>query len=184
VLGVIIGTGVNSALCENGQLFTSRNHIAGEWGHVTLNALHQQQYKLPLRECGCGGIGCVERYVSGEGLTWLYTYMGGRCTSAQGVVDAMRNGDSRAVKAFECFLYILAHALAQLVIYYDPDIIVLGGGVSNISELYTALPRRLPQYLLKGVQAPRIVAAEHGDSSGTRGAAILGHRGGQRKNSE
>ena len=176
VLGVIVGTGVNSALCEDGKLFSSRNRMAGEWGHAIISAVHQQRYNLPLRECGCGGIGCVERYVSGKGLEWLYTHFGGSPLEAQKVVAAMRAGEEQAARAFECFLDIMAHGLAQLVLYYDPDVIVIGGGISNVAELYTELPKRLPKYLFKGVKAPDIVAAEYGDSSGVRGAAILGRR--------
>jgi N-acetylglucosamine kinase len=174
VLGVILGTGVNSTLCEQGTLFTSRNKIAGEWGHVIINALHQQRYDLPLLECGCGEIGCVERYVSGKGLEWLYTHMGGNQECAQSVVTKMRHGDSLATKTFHCFLDILAYSFAQLVIYYDPDVIVVGGGISNIPEIYKHLPDLMSGYLFKGVLLPKIVVAEFGDYSGLRGAALLG----------
>jgi N-acetylglucosamine kinase len=174
VLSVILGTGVNSTLCEQGKLFTSRNRIAGEWGHVILNAVHQQRYDLPLLECGCGSIGCIERYVSGKGLEWLYTFMGGQQTCAQTVVTKMRLGDPLATKTFHCFLDILAYSFAQLVIYYDPDVIVVGGGISNIPEIYSHLPNLMSEYLFKGVLPPNIVEAEFGDYSGMRGAAILG----------
>jgi N-acetylglucosamine kinase len=174
VLSVILGTGVNSTLCEQGKLFTSRNKIAGEWGHVILSALHQQRYDLPLLECGCGSVGCIERYVSGKGLEWLYIHMGGSQICAQSVMAEMRLGDTLATKTFHCFLDILAYSFAQLVIYYDPDVIVVGGGISNIPEIYTHLPDLMSEYLFKGVLLPSIVAAEFGDYSGMRGAAILG----------
>jgi N-acetylglucosamine kinase len=174
VLSVILGTGVNSTLCEQGKLFTSRNKIAGEWGHVILNAVHQQRYDLPLLECGCGATGCIERYISGKGLEWLYTHMGGNEVCAQTVVTKMRRGDTLANKTFHCFLDILAHSFAQLVIYYDPDVIVVGGGISNTQEIYTHLPDLMSEYLFKGVLLPKIVAAKFGDYSGLRGAAILG----------
>ena len=174
VLSVIIGTGVNSTLCVQEKLFISRNKIAGEWGHVLLSALHQQRYGLPLLECGCGLLGCVEPYVSGKGLERLYTHMGGDEVSAQTLVTKMRHGDTLAVTTFNCYLDLLAHSLAQLVIYYDPDVIVVGGGISNISEIYTCLPDLMSDYLFKGVILPKVVAAKFGNHSGILGAAILG----------
>jgi N-acetylglucosamine kinase len=177
VLSVIIGTGVNSTLCVQGKLFTSHNKIAGEWGHVLLSALHQQRYGLPLLECGCGSLGCVEPYVSGKGLEWLYTHMGGDKISAQTLVTKMRHGDHLAVKTFNCYLDLLAHSLAQLVIYYDPDVIVVGGGISNISEIYMYLPDLMSDYLFKGVLLPKIVGTKFSNHSALLGAAIIGAEG-------
>ena len=89
-------------------------------------------------------------------------------------MNKMRHGDTLATKTFHCFLDILAYSFAQLAIYYDPDVIVVGGGISNIPEIYKCLPDLMSGYLFKGVLLPKIVVAEFGDYSGLRGAAILG----------
>ena len=174
VLGIIIGSGLGGGLCINGKVFTGTNNIAAEWGHMLLPAVLQQRYNLPLRECGCGASGCIERYFSGPGLVWLYEHLTGRKLDTPVATDVMLRDDADARKVADAYINGLATCLSQLLIYYDPDIIVVGGGVSKESELLARLPDAFPDAPYADKSVPEIVRAKFGDSSGVRGAAILG----------
>ena len=174
VYGAIIGTGAGGGLCVDGKLYQSTNNIAGEYGHLPVSADLVTKYQLPIRDCGCGLKGCAETYIAGPGLGFLYQYFGADSDSTVELVKAYEAGDDIAIKTFECFSDLLGSSLASLVLSYDPDTIVLGGGLSKISHIYNNIEEATEKHLFKGVSAPNIVPATFGDSSGVRGAAILG----------
>jgi N-acetylglucosamine kinase len=176
VLGIIIGSGLGGGLCINGKVFSGSNNIAAEWGHMLLPAVLQQRYDLPLRECGCGASGCIEQYFSGPGLIWLYKHLTGRDLDSPFATDVLLSNDEDAKRVADAYIDGLATCLSQLLIYYDPDIIVVGGGVSKETEVLARLPGAFPNAPYEGKQIPEIVRAKFGDSSGVRGAAILGKR--------
>jgi fructokinase len=145
---VILGTGVGGGIVVRGEVLTGPNAIAGEWGHNPLPL--PQPEDLPLRSCYCGRAGCVETYLSGPALE--------------------RDGAEAALDRYE---ERLARALAGVINVLDPDIIVLGGGVSKIARLYENVPRLLPRYVFSDRVDTRLAPPKHGDASGVRGAAWL-----------
>lgn len=175
-LGVILGTGLAGGLCIDGELFYGRQKVAGEFGHIPLAATMQHRYGLPLRECGCGLTGCVEQYLAGPGLLALSDHFGGNFSSIGNLLAALREGDSNAETIFDAYIDCLACYFAQLTLVYDPEVIVLGGGLSNISEIYQRVPCKIVDYLFTGVEPPQILPPRYGDSSGVRGAALSGQR--------
>ncbi|CAM5194526.1 ROK family protein [Alishewanella longhuensis] len=171
VLGYILGTGAGGGFCLDGQLLPGR--VAGEYGHIAISALVAQRHQLPLRQCGCGLLGCVEPYISGTGLGRLYQHYTAKAASSVDWVNAYRQQDTLAQQTFEVYLDILGAHLAGLCLTLEPDCLVLGGGLSQIPELIAALPAAIQDHLFAGVTAPLVLAAEGGDASGVRGAAIL-----------
>jgi fructokinase len=148
VFGVILGTGVGGGIVVRGHVLTGPNAIAGEWGH---NALPLPQAEdLPLRPCYCGREGCIETYLSGPALE--------------------RDGGELALGRYE---ERLARALAGVINLLDPDVIVLGGGVSNIARLYANVPRLWKRHVFSDRVDTRLLRPKHGDASGVRGAAWL-----------
>jgi fructokinase len=169
VFGVILGTGCGSGIVVNGQVLTGRNGIAGEWGHNPLPWITEAD--LPLRPCPCGRAGCIERYVAGPALAFEADGEGAR--DASGLLARAQSGDTAARLAFERHAERLARALAAVTNLLDPDVIVLGGGLSNLPHLYTDLPDLMKPFVFSDSFTTRIVQARHGDSSGVRGAAWL-----------
>lgn len=174
VYGAIIGTGAAGGLCINGKLLETVNNVAGEYGHIAASAMLIEKYNLPVRPCGCGLTGCIESYIAGPGLGWLYKYFGSHSDSTTEFVFNLRAGDDIAAKTFKCYMDLLGSAFAGLVLSYDPNMIVVGGGLSKIDEIIEGLPAAIKQHLFDGIEAPLIKRAKFGDSSGVRGAAILG----------
>jgi fructokinase len=171
VFGVIIGTGTGGGIALNGQLLSGPNAIAGEWGHNSLP--WPQPDELPGPECYCGKRGCIETWVSGPALSAdLERATGRRLTAAQ-IADAATQGDRDAEAALERHEGRLARALASVINLLDPEVIVLGGGLSNLQRLYANLPQRIQPYAFSDGLATRIVPPRFGDSSGVRGAAWL-----------
>jgi fructokinase len=148
VFGVILGTGVGGGIVVRGRIVEGANAIAGEWGHNPLPLPRAED--LPLRPCYCGRAGCIETYLSGPALE--------------------RDGGEAAL---ERYCERLARALAGVINLLDPDVIVLGGGMSNIARLYEEVPRLWPRYVFSDHIATRLLPPRHGDSSGVRGAAWL-----------
>ena len=175
-LGVVIGTGVAGALSIDGKLYRGRQGVAGEFGHIPLPAVLQQRYGLRLRPCGCGLTGCVEMYLAGPGLLWLSEHFNARYHTIVELLQGVRDNHDRAQEILSAYLDCLGCHFAQLTLLYDPDVIVLGGGLSNIPELYQRLPTAIGRYLFTGVAPPPVLPPRFGDSSGVRGAAILGHQ--------
>ncbi|WP_226597031.1 ROK family protein [Marinobacter nauticus] len=171
VFAAILGTGCGAGISVNGQLLTGPNGVAGEWGHNPLPWTPETE--LQQRPCFCGRYGCNETFLSGTGLSLTHKLCTGQELPAHTIVENARNGDPRATETMQQYLEHLARGLAAIINVIDPDIIVLGGGMSNAEQLYQELPARLPGYVFGGECDTPIVKAAHGDSSGVRGAAWL-----------
>lgn len=172
MIGVILGTGVFGGYCIGGKLRGGRDGVAGEWGHLSVAATITDRYKLPLYRCGCGKQGCIEAYVSGRGMTQLHTHVAGSAITPEQLVRGLRTGDETCKRAFDMWIDCVASCFAQLTLHINPEVIVVGGGLSNIRELYSQVPGVLSEHLFSGLKAPDVVPARFGDSSGVRGAAI------------
>ncbi|MBV8502425.1 MAG: ROK family protein [Paucibacter sp.] len=173
MFGAIIGTGAGGGYCVGGRLLTGYNGIAGEWGHWSLPAELLQRYQLPVLDCACGLRGCLERYVSGTGLAWLHRHLSGEAAEAAALEVRARAGDPIAQRTLEAHLDLLAHALARIVLAYDPHALVLGGGLSKLAYLYERLPAAMSRHLFPGLRVPPVRAPVFGDAGGARGAALL-----------
>lgn len=169
VLGVIIGTGMGGGIVANARVLSGHHHIAGEWGHIPLPWAKPED--MPMRKCFCGNEGCQERYLCGPALAAEWKGEGNR--SPNGIEEAARNGDEAAIRALDLYMDRFARACAQAVNFLDPDVIVLGGGVSNLPSIYERVPKLLPRYVITSPCTTPIVQNRHGDSSGVRGAAWL-----------
>lgn len=174
--GAIIGTGAAGGFVLNGKLLEDTQGIAGEYGHIQLPAFLQQKYDLELRTCGCGLPSCYEGYISGPGLIFLHNHFDGQHKEVPELVKAWRKNDKIAMKTMSCFFDILGACFANLILTYDPKVIVLGGGISLIDEVTGQLPNNIEKHLFKGVSSPPVIKAKFGDASGARGAAILAMR--------
>jgi fructokinase len=171
VFGVILGTGVGGGLVIDGKIVVGANAIAGEWGHNPLPWPRDDE--RPGRRCYCGQHGCIETFLSGPGFAADFAESTGRSLGVPELVEAAARGDSAANAAFDRYEDRLARALATVINIVDPDAIVLGGGLSNLTRLYTEVPRRWIRYVFSDEVTTRLVQARHGDSSGVRGAAWL-----------
>lgn len=171
VFGVILGTGVGGGLTLRGQLLRGANAIAGEWGHNPLPRMSPDEF--PGARCYCGRKGCIETFLCGGALAQSYGEKSGENVGAEEVARRAGNGEALALGALESYRDRLARALASVVNIVDPDIIVLGGGVSNIDRLYEGLENLVGDYAFTDALATPIVRNRHGDSSGVRGAAWL-----------
>jgi len=173
VFGVIAGTGVGGGICVGGRVLSGAHGIAGEWGHNPLPAPRGAQEVDDPPRCYCGRYGCVESWCSGPSLVSLFAARTKRKLSVPEIVEAARGGDGDAIAELEIFYDRFARSLASVVSVLDPDVIVLGGGLSNIDTLYTELPSRVEHYAFTPEGPINIVKNKHGDSSGVRGAAWL-----------
>lgn len=176
VFGVILGTGVGAGIAVRGQVLTGPNAIAGEWGHNPLPWPGAGEHPGP--RCYCGRHGCIEAFLSGPALSADYERASGRTLTAREIVARVAIGDSDADAALIRYESRLARALASVINVLDPDVIVLGGGMSNTPRLYERVPRLwIPYVFAAGAVADcvrtRLAVAKHGGSSGVRGAAWL-----------
>jgi fructokinase len=176
VFGVILGTGVGGGIVVDGECLVGANLIAGEWGHNTLPWLTPDEYPGPL--CYCGRRGCVETFCSGPGFERDHAEHTGQSTSSREIVVAASAGDAGAASTMARYHDRLSRGLASVINLVDPDVVVLGGGMSNLPELPERISSLLPRYVFAAGAASqpvrtRIVRAAHGDSSGVRGAAWL-----------
>jgi fructokinase len=171
VFGVILGTGVGGGVVIDGRVVSGRNRIAGEWGHAPLPWPRDDERPGP--PCYCGRHGCIETFLSGPGFAATFRRATGRDATPDAIVAAARSGDADARRSFEDYMDRLARGLAMVIDVLDPDVIVLGGGLSNIVELYEALPSRVARHAFTDRLDTAIVKNRHGDSSGVRGAAWL-----------
>ncbi|OUI88336.1 hypothetical protein HK11_06720 [Acetobacter sp. DmW_043] len=169
VFGTILGSGVGGGIVVNNEPLTGPHHVAGEWGHIPLPWVRQEEFPLP--KCFCGNEGCIERFLCGSALAELWKGPGNRST--HGIEEAAQAGDQTAVKALDIYIERLGRAFALLVNLLDPDVIVLGGGVSNLSSIYSRVPDMMRRYVVTPECKTEIVKNRHGDSSGVRGAAWL-----------
>jgi fructokinase len=171
VFGVIIGTGTGGGFCVDGRLLTGPNAIAGEWGHNPLPWPTPDE--LPGPRCYCGKHGCIETFLSGPGLAADHARVTGEMRDANTIASAAVRGDRAAKATLGRHAERMARALATVINLVDPDVIVLGGGLSNLVNLYRVLPGQILRYLFAERLATRIVPPRHGDDSGVRGAAWL-----------
>lgn len=168
VFGVILGTGVGGGVVINGQIINGLHAIAGEWGHNPLPWPAADE--LPGTRCYCGKHGCIETWLSGPGIA---KHFAAGSTETAEIVHRAIAGDAVAEAYLQRVEDRLARALATLINVIDPDMIVLGGGVSNIQRLYQNVPKLLPKYVFSEFVETKIARNIHGDSSGVRGAAWL-----------
>jgi len=171
VFGVILGTGVGGGIVIGGKVLQGANAIAGEWGHIPLPA--PQAEDLPLPPCYCGRQGCVETYLSGPALAADHRRHGGAPGDAAAIAQAAAAGDTLAEATLQRYERRLARALATVINLLDPEVIVLGGGLSNLQRLYSNVPRMWGEHVFSDHISTRLLPHRHGDSSGVRGAAWL-----------
>jgi fructokinase len=173
VFGVILGTGVGGGIVIDGRPLVGAQAIGGEWGHNALPLLRDDERPGPA--CYCGRRGCVEAWLSGPAFQSQFARIAGRELRATDIADAAGQGDRVASQSFELYCDRLARALANVVNLIDPHVIVLGGGLSKMKELYRRVPELWKDYIFseRDSIATRLVPPKHGDSSGVRGAAWL-----------
>jgi len=171
VFGVIVGTGTGGGIVVNGRLLDGPNGIAGEWGHNPLP--WPEAGESPGPACYCGLAGCIETWLSGPGVARDHRERTGEALNAAEIGRRARAGDGPSRATLERYTDRMARALASVINILDPDVIVLGGGLSNIASLYTEVPRRWERYVFSDRVDTELAPARHGDSSGVRGAAWL-----------
>lgn len=172
VFGVILGTGCGGGLVVGGSLLTGPNGLAGEWGHTPLPWMTSDEFPGP--QCYCGRRGCLETWISGTGFERDFERATGRSLRGNEIVAAANSGDAEAEAALVRLEDRIARGLSSVVNIVDPDVIVLGGGLSRIDRLYTGeISSRLRDYGFGGGVTTPIRRNLHGDSSGVRGAAWL-----------
>ncbi|WP_366919580.1 ROK family protein [Hydrocarboniphaga sp.] len=173
VFAVILGTGVGGGIVVNGALLDGANGIAGEWGHNGLPRPRPEWNETPGPACWCGRHGCIETWLSGPALAADHLRSGGASLAGVAIVALAEAGDARAAATMSRFEDRLARSLASVINLLDPQVIVLGGGLSRIDRLYRHVPALWDDSIFSDTIATRLLPALHGDSSGVRGAARL-----------
>ena len=171
VFAVIVGTGTGGGIVVNRQLLNGPNGICGEWGHNPLPWPVAEE--LPGPACYCGRSGCIETWLSGPGLARDHERVNAIRRDARTIIQAAELGDTRAGETLQRYANRMARALASVINVLDPDVIVLGGGLSNCKRLYTAVTSQWDDYVFSDRVDTRLLCAQHGDASGVRGAAWL-----------
>lgn len=171
VFGVILGTGVGGGIVVAGRPLAGANAIAGEWGHAPLPWPRDDERPGP--SCYCGRQGCIETFLSGPGLAHAHRTAGGEPLDPAAIAMRAASGDTRAQETLTRYADRLARGLALVINLLDPEVIVLGGGVGQIAQLYRQVPRLWGEYVFSDHIATRLLAPRWGDSSGVRGAAWL-----------
>ena len=176
VFGVILGTGVGAGIVVNGHVLTGHvltgpNGIAGEWGHNPLP--WPEPHELPGPPCYCGKRGCIETFLSGPGMMQLHKQQTGDSLNSEDIVARAEQGDAVCVQTMQTYEHRLARSLAHVINILDPDVIVLGGGMSNIERLYRNVPALWGEWVFSDRVDTKLVKHRFGDSSGVRGAAWL-----------
>ena len=171
LFAAILGTGVGGGIIINGELVNGLNSAAGEWGHNRLP--WSNDLEIEDQNCYCGLQGCIETFLSGAGLKKTYLKLSKMILSAEEIVDLSRKNNDLALKALKLYEIRLAKSLSMIINVLDPEIIVLGGGLSNIDRIYDNVPDLLNEYVISDSVTTKLVKAKHGDSSGVRGAAWL-----------
>lgn len=172
VFAVIVGTGTGAGIVVHGNVLTGINAIAGEWGHNPLP--WPDATELPGKRCYCGKHGCIETWLSGSGFEAEYAIATGISHSAATIVQLAAQGDAQAERLMQAYEERMAKSLAHVINILDPEVIVLGGGMSNVQRLYGNVPKRWGKYVFSDQVSTRLVAPRFSDSSGVRGAAWLG----------
>jgi fructokinase len=171
VFAVILGTGVGGGIAIEGRVHNGPNGVAGEWGHTVLPWMRPEEFPGP--ECYCGFRGCIETWISGTGLEKDYERATKTKLLGKEIVARSAAGEKEAMACLDRYEDRLTRSLAQLVNILDPDVIVLGGGVSQVPRLYQDVPKRLKEYVFGKEADTPVLVAKHGDASGVRGAAWL-----------
>jgi fructokinase len=171
VFGVIVGTGTGGGIVVDGKILVGPNSIAGEWGHNPLPWMTPEESPGP--PCYCGQQGCIETFLSGPGLARDHQRATGQALTAPAVVAAAEAGDSAAEATIVRYEDRMARALASVLNMLDPDVVVLGGGLSQVARLYENVPRQWGKYTFSDQVLTRLAPPRHGDASGVRGAAWL-----------
>jgi len=171
VFGVILGTGVGGGIVVKGQCLAGANSIAGEWGHNPLPWMSPDEY--PGSACYCGKRGCIETFLSGPAFERDFADQTGVAMASRAIVVAAAQGEAGAQQALARYHDRLARALGGLINVLDPDVVVLGGGMSNLPLLAESVTALLPRYVFSNSVRTRVVPNVHGDASGVRGAAWL-----------
>lgn len=171
VFAVILGTGCGGGIAVDGRVHGGPNGVAGEWGHNTLPWMRADEFPGP--PCYCGKNGCVETWISGTGLEKDYERATKTSLHAPEILTRSDAGETAARSALDRFEDRLSRGLASVINLLDPDVIVMGGGASQISSIYKNVPALLPKYVFGKEADTPLVPAKHGDSSGVRGAAWL-----------
>ena len=172
-MGIILGTGIGGTLALDGKLYPRHRAIAGEFGHVPMPKSLIDQFGLPAKKCACGSAGCAEQYLAGYGLLCIASRFGGNYDSVEQLIEAIEAGETCAQQALDVYVELLACFVSRLTLMLDPDVIVFGGGLSNIAAIYERVPLRVETYLFDGIRPPKLAPPVFGASGGTRGAAIM-----------
>ena len=175
VWGIIIGSGFGGSFVYKKQVIEGINQVAGDWGHQPLPYPTKEEYELnPKCEVGnCGRPLCAEQFISGIGFTKIFNSKYGTNFRTREIVALEANGDERAKKEFELYEDRFARLISVMIGIIDPDVIVIGGGMSNVGRIYENIPKLLPKYTFSDKIRNKILRNTHGDSSGVRGAAWL-----------
>ena len=171
VFAIIIGTGCGGGIAIDQKVHGGLHSIAGEWGHISLGWMRPEEY--PGVDCYCGQRGCLETFISGTGFENEYEKQTGVHKSGREIAQLLEQNDADAEKVTQIYENRLARAIATAVNIIDPDVLVLGGGMSNLARLYKNLPALVQKWTFGGEFTTPIRPAKHGDSSGVRGAAWL-----------
>ena len=171
VMGLILGTGVGGGIVHDGKLYDGPAGTGGEFGHMPASAEVMMGHNLPIKRCGCGRWGCTETYIAGPGIRDLAEHLMGERLSPEAMA-ARKDEDPEVAALWSLWLALTADMLLTLVQVADPDVIVLGGGLSQIDGLCDALTHALAKTQIEGFGAPLITLAQGGDASGARGAAM------------
>ncbi|HDK37563.1 MAG TPA: ROK family protein, partial [Thiolapillus brandeum] len=171
VFGVILGTGTGGGITVDHKLLQGPNAVTGEWGHNPLP--WPQPEELPGSACYCGKHGCIETFLSGPGLAAEHLRRTGNQLTAEEIAQLVEQGDAGAETTLQIYEDRLARGMASIINVLDPDVIVLGGGLSKLQRLYENVSRRWQQYIFSDVFRTRLLPPAFGDSSGVRGAAWL-----------
>ena len=172
IFGVIIGTGTGGGIVIDKKILEGPNQICGEWGHTPLPNRTEDDKKFS-KKCFCGLEGCMETFVSGPGFAYIYNTKNNKNLNSQGIIEKFNQGEEEANQALQDYVNHLAKGLSNVVNILDPDVIILGGGLSNINYIYEHINEQLKKYVVSDTLHTKVIKNYHGDSGGVRGAAWL-----------
>ncbi len=172
VFGVIIGTGTGGGIVIDNNIVQGKNQISGEWGHTILPNQTEEDKKY-VKNWWSGFNGCIESYLSGPGFAYIFNKKNNTDLDSHQIIELFYKNDSRAIISVNNYIDHLARGLSTVINILDPDIIVLGGGMSNIDYIYKKINHSLQKYVISDTLTTKVVKNIHGDSSGVRGAAWL-----------
>ena len=171
VFAAILGTGCGGGVALHGRVHEGPNGVGGEWGHNPLPWQTEAEYPGP--QCYCGKRGCLEVWISGTGFAQDYERATGHAIHSPAIIAASERGDAEAIAAVRRYEDRVARGLAHVVNMLDPDVIVIGGGMSRVDQIMRSVPQKISSYVFGGNATTPVLVAKHGDSSGVRGAAWL-----------